>query len=60
MVLYIYKYFVLEALLTKKTYCLPYTVKKVGDFPVPSRNVTITKLILADNNLINPGQGEFG
>jgi hypothetical protein len=36
-----------------------YTVKKVTDFPVPSRDVT-TKLYLAGNNLIIPGQGEFG
>jgi hypothetical protein len=27
-----------------------YTVKKVCDFPVPSRDVTITKLSLAGNN----------
>jgi hypothetical protein len=32
--------------------------KKVSDFPVPSRDVT--KLPQAENNLIIPGQGEFG
>jgi hypothetical protein len=37
-----------------------YTVKKVSDFPVPSRDVTINKLSLAGNNLIIPGQREFG
>jgi hypothetical protein len=36
-----------------------YTVKKVIDFPVPSRDVT-TKLSLAGNNLVIPGQREFG
>jgi hypothetical protein len=37
-----------------------YTVKKVSDFPVPSRDVTITNLSLAGNYLIISGQGEFG
>jgi hypothetical protein len=37
-----------------------YTVKKVIDFPVRNREVTIAKLSLAGNNLIIPGQGEFG
>jgi hypothetical protein len=37
-----------------------YTVKKVSDFPIPSRDVTYgTKLSLAGNNLIIPGQGEL-
>ncbi len=35
-----------------------YTVKKDIVFPVPSRDIT-TKLSLAGNNLIIPGQGEF-
>ncbi len=34
------------------------------DFPVPSRDVSdqwsLTKLSLGGNDLINPGQGEFG
>jgi hypothetical protein len=33
-----------------------YTVKKFNDFPIPSRDVTITKLSVARNNLIIPGQ----
>jgi hypothetical protein len=37
-----------------------YTVKRVIVFFVPGRDVTITKLSLAGNNLIIPGQGEFG
>jgi hypothetical protein len=39
-----------------------YTVKKAIDFPVPSRDVTDQTLLrlLAGNNLIIPGQGEFG
>jgi hypothetical protein len=35
-------------------------VRKVIVFPVSSWVVTITKLSLAGNNLIIPGQGEFG
>jgi hypothetical protein len=35
------------------------TVKKVIDFPVPSRDMSLTKLSLAGNDLIFPGQGEF-
>ncbi len=52
-----------------------YTVKKeVSDFPVPSRDLitklslagkiyagmSLSKLSLAENNLIIPGQGKFG
>jgi hypothetical protein len=37
-----------------------YTVKKVRDNPVPTPGMSLTKLSLAGNNLINPGQGEFG
>ncbi len=37
-----------------------YTVKKVSDFPVPNRNMSLTKLSLAGNILIIPGQEEFG
>jgi hypothetical protein len=34
---------------------------QISDFPVPSRDVNVTnKLSLAKNNLIIPGQGEFG
>ncbi len=33
--------------------------KKVGDFPVPTRDVT-NQILPAGNNLIIPGQGEFG
>jgi hypothetical protein len=36
---------------------MDYKVKKLIDFSVPSRE---TKLSLAGNNLIIPGQGEFG
>jgi hypothetical protein len=36
-----------------------YTVKKVFDFPVPSRDVTYLTL-RAGNNSIIPDQGEFG
>ncbi len=36
-----------------------YTVKKVSDFPVPSRNVT-NQGLPGRENLIIPGQGEFG
>jgi hypothetical protein len=36
-----------------------YTVKKVNDFSLPSR-MSLTKLSLAENNLIIPGQGKFG
>ncbi len=32
----------------------------VSEFPVSSRDVTITKLSQADNNLNIPGQGKFG
>jgi len=39
-------------------YFSKFTVKKVNNFPVPSRDVTY--LFLAWNNLIIPGQGEFG
>ncbi len=38
---------------------MQYTVKKVSDFPVPSRDVT-DQQSQARNNLIIPGQGEFG
>jgi hypothetical protein len=38
---------------------LQYTVKKVIDFPAPA-GMSLTKLSLAGNNLITPGQGEFG
>jgi hypothetical protein len=38
---------------------IQYTVKKVSDSPVPSRHVT-NKTIPGQNNLIIPGQGEFG
>jgi hypothetical protein len=36
--------------------------KKVCDFPIPSRDVTYSYTILSpgENNLIIPGQGEFG
>ena len=37
-----------------------YTVKKDRDFPVLSRDMSLTELSLAGNNLIIPGQGEFG
>jgi hypothetical protein len=37
-----------------------YTVKKISDFSVLSRDVKLTKLSLVGNNLIFPGQGEFG
>ncbi len=37
-----------------------YTVKNVTVFPVPSRDFLLTKLSLAGNNLIIPGQGELG
>jgi hypothetical protein len=33
--------------------------KKVIEFPSPAR-ISITKLSLAGNNLIIPGQGDFG
>ncbi len=33
--------------------------KKVSDFPVPSRDFMLTKLSMAGNNLIIPGQWEF-
>jgi hypothetical protein len=36
-----------------------YTVKKVIVFPPPA-GMSLTKLSLARNNLILPGQGEFG
>jgi hypothetical protein len=39
--------------------CTDYTVKKVNDFPVPSRDVTYQTLP-GGNNLIIPGQREFG
>jgi hypothetical protein len=35
-----------------------YSVEKVSDFPVPSRDVTI-QILTGGNNLINPGRGEF-
>ncbi len=38
----------------------PYTVKIINDFPVPSRDVSLTKLSLAGNKLIIPGQGGLG
>ncbi len=37
---------------------LTYTVKKVIDFPVPG--MSLTKLSLAGNDLIIPGQRKFG
>jgi hypothetical protein len=37
-----------------------YTVKKVNDFFPSQAGVSFTKLSLAGNNLIVPGQGEFG
>jgi hypothetical protein len=37
-----------------------YTVEKVIVFPVPSRDVTDQTLPGRENNLIIPGQGEFG
>jgi hypothetical protein len=38
-----------------------YTVKKVNDIPVSSRDVmSLTKLSLAGKNLIIPAQGKFG
>ncbi len=36
-----------------------YTVKKVSDFPVLSRGVSLAKLSLGRNNLIISHQGEF-
>jgi hypothetical protein len=33
-----------------------YNVKKVNDFPVPSRDVTIVKRCMAEKNKIIPGQ----
>jgi hypothetical protein len=33
--------------------------KKVIDFPVSCRDMSVTKLSLAGNNLIIPGQREF-
>ncbi len=36
-----------------------YTVKKVSIFPFPA-GMSLTKLSLDGNNLIIPGQGEFG
>ncbi len=42
------------------SYKVLYTVKKVIDFPVPSRDASLTKLSLVGNNLIIPDQGEFG
>ncbi len=36
-----------------------YTVKKVIHFPDPA-GMSLTKISLAVNNLIIPGQGEFG
>jgi hypothetical protein len=37
-----------------------YIVKKVNDFFPSQAGVSLTKLSLAGNNLIVPGQGEFG
>jgi hypothetical protein len=36
-----------------------YTEKKVKDFTIPSRRMSLTKLSLDWNNLIMPVQGEF-
>ncbi len=44
---------------TLPSYTTQYTVKKVNGFPVPSR-MSLTKFSLAGNNLIIPGQREFG
>jgi hypothetical protein len=43
------------SILAKKT---PYTVEKVNDFPVPSRDVT-NQALTGREYLIIPGQGEF-
>jgi hypothetical protein len=48
--------FCLRYLFKNTSSAVRYTVKKVAD-PVPSRDI---KLSLAGNNLITPGQGEFG
>jgi hypothetical protein len=38
---------------------ISYTVKKVNEFPVPSRDDT-NQTLPGGNNLTIPGQGEFG
>ncbi len=44
-----------ENMLSKKVHCK----KKLSIFPSPG-GVSLTKLLLAGNNQIFPGQGEFG